>query len=86
VPMIGFSPMKTLVDLRYSVTFKHPTCTSASEPKQPQNECPNLRWRPLFVSGMPILRESRDLNAETPMNLQIEKPPKFNVSLSCMRL
>jgi hypothetical protein len=26
---------------------------------------------------MPILRESRDFNAETPMNLQIEKPPRF---------
>jgi len=38
---------------------------------------PNLRCRPLFVSGMPILRERRDLNAETPMNLQIENPPRF---------
>jgi hypothetical protein len=26
---------------------------------------------------MPILRERRDLNAETPMNLQIENPPRF---------
>jgi hypothetical protein len=29
---------------------------------------------------MPILRESRDLNAETPMNLQIENPPRFIAS------
>src|SRR5580693_2319399 len=26
---------------------------------------------------MPILREILDLNAETPMNLQTEKPPRF---------
>jgi hypothetical protein len=38
---------------------------------------PNLRCRPLFVSGIPTRREILDLNAETPMNLQIEKPPTF---------
>jgi hypothetical protein len=38
---------------------------------------PNLRRRPLFVGGMPIVRETRDLKAETPRNLQIEKPPRF---------
>jgi len=38
---------------------------------------PNLRRRPLFVSGMPIALEILDLNADTPMNLQIEKPPRF---------
>lgn len=38
---------------------------------------PNLRRRPLFVSGMPILWDTRDLKAETPRNLQIENPPRF---------
>src|ERR1700733_3886055 len=41
-------------------------------PNNRRMNAPNLRWRPLFVSGIPILREIRDLNAETPKNLQIE--------------
>jgi hypothetical protein len=40
---------------------------------------PNFRRRPLFVSGIPIVLEILDLKAETPMNLQIEKPPRFIV-------
>ena len=40
---------------------------------------PNVRSRPLFVSGIPIVRETRDLRAETPRNLQIENPPRFMV-------
>jgi hypothetical protein len=35
---------------------------------------PSLRRRPLFVRGMPIVLENLDLNAETPISLQIEKP------------
>jgi hypothetical protein len=38
---------------------------------------PSFLRRPLLVSGIPILLETLDLKAETPMNLQIEKPPKF---------
>jgi hypothetical protein len=38
---------------------------------------PSFRRRPPFVRGIPIVREIRDLKAENPMNLQIEKPPKF---------
>jgi hypothetical protein len=38
---------------------------------------PSFRRRPFFVRGMPIALETRDLNAETPRNLQIEKPPQF---------
>jgi hypothetical protein len=41
---------------------------------------PNLRWRPLLVRGIPIVLETFDLNAETPMNLQMEKPPRFTSS------
>jgi len=39
---------------------------------------PNVRRRPLFVNGMPIVREILDLNAESPRNLQIENPPKVH--------
>jgi len=38
---------------------------------------PNLRRRPPLVSGIPIILDTLDFRAETPMNLQIEKPPKF---------
>ena len=40
-------------------------------------KAPNLRRRPPFVRGMPIVLEILDLNAENPMNLQNEKPPRF---------
>ena len=33
--------------------------------------------RPLFVRGMPILRDMRAFAAETPKNLFQEKPPLF---------
>ena len=32
---------------------------------------PSFRRRPLLVNGMPIALEILDLNAETPINLQI---------------
>jgi len=44
-------------------------------------KAPNFRRRPPFVRGIPILRDTLDLNAETPINLQIEKPPRFIVPL-----
>jgi hypothetical protein len=50
-------------------------------PNNRKIHAPNLRCRPLFVSGMPIVRETLDLKAETPRNLQMEKPPRFIVSL-----
>jgi hypothetical protein len=40
-------------------------------------KAPNLRRRPPFVRGIPIALEILDLRAESPMNLQIEKPPRF---------
>jgi hypothetical protein len=46
-------------------------------PNSLKMNAPNLRRRPLFVNGMPIALEILDLNAETPINLQIEKPPRF---------
>ncbi len=42
---------------------------------------PILRSRPLFVSGMPIVREIRDLAAEIPTNRFHENPPKFILML-----
>lgn len=41
---------------------------------------PSLRRRPLLVSGMPIALDILDLKAETPMNLQIENPPRFTAA------
>jgi hypothetical protein len=32
------------------------------------------------LSGIPITLEILDLNADTPINLQIEKPPRFTTS------
>jgi hypothetical protein len=40
-------------------------------------KAPNLRLRPPFVRGIPIVLEILDLKAENPMNLQNEKPPRF---------
>lgn len=40
-------------------------------------KAPNLRRRPLVVNGMPMALEILDLKAETPISLQMEKPPKF---------
>jgi len=40
-------------------------------------KAPSFRRLPLFVSGIPILREILDLKEETPISLQIEKPPRF---------
>jgi hypothetical protein len=46
-------------------------------PNSLKMNAPSFRRRPLFVNGMPIALEILDLNAETPINLQIEKPPRF---------
>jgi hypothetical protein len=46
-------------------------------PNSRRIKAPNLRRRPPVVSGIPIFLEILDLKAETPMNLQIEKPPRF---------
>jgi len=46
-------------------------------PNSLKMKAPNFRRLPLFVSGIPIFLEIFDLKAETPRNLQIEKPPKF---------
>jgi hypothetical protein len=46
----------------------------------------SLRRRPLLVRGIPIVRETLDLNAETPRNLQIEKPPRFTLFSSALEL
>lgn len=40
-------------------------------------KAPSFRRLPLFVRGIPILREILDLKEETPISLQIEKPPRF---------
>jgi hypothetical protein len=47
---------------------------------------PNLHRRPLFVRGMPIALEILDLKAETPRNLQIEKPPRFTIPLPLLHV
>jgi hypothetical protein len=47
---------------------------------------PGLRRRPLFVRGIPMVLEILDLNAETPRNLQIEKPPRFMAFLPNSRM
>ena len=39
-------------------------------------KAPNLRRRPPFVRGIPLSWKILALKAETPMNLQIEKPPR----------
>jgi len=57
--------------------FRAPTQRCYLNPNSLKMNAPNLRRRPLFVSGMPIALEILDLNAETPINLQIEKPPRF---------
>jgi len=38
---------------------------------------PSFCRRPLRVSGMPICRETRALNADTPKNRHHENPPRF---------
>jgi hypothetical protein len=47
------------------------------EPNILKMEAPSFLRLPLAVNGIPILRDTRDLNAEIPKNLLHENPPKF---------
>ena len=38
---------------------------------------PSFLRRPPAVRGMPILRDTRDLNTDIPRNLRHENPPEF---------
>ncbi len=64
---------------------RSPIPCSLQNPNNLKMKAPNLRRRPLFVSGIPIALEILDLKAETPINRQIEKPPKFISFLSVSR-
>jgi hypothetical protein len=46
--------------------------TTATAPKASR---PIFRWRPLFVNGTPIRRESRAFAAERPIARLNQKPP-----------
>src|ERR1019366_9449984 len=48
----------------------------ATGPTALKTEAPSFLRRPLAVSGIPIVRETRDLNADIPSSLFHEKPPK----------
>ena len=47
------------------------------KPNSRRINAPSLRWRPLFVSGIPIARESLESIADIPKKRRIEKPPRF---------